>query len=92
MHVSMVTMRRRIPEYVYRRFARQSPDQNKRMTRCGPAARTYKEKGLSVLGAFKLDHLQHIKLILFQKISIILSFILGSLIIYYPRAIGRRGI
>ena len=42
--------------------------------------------GVSVLGAFKLDHLQPVKLILFPNFSIILIFILGSPIPYYPRA------
>ena len=36
-------------------------------------------------GAFKLDHLQPVKLISYQKISASLTFILGSPIIYYPR-------
>ena len=36
-------------------------------------------------GAFKLDHLQPVKLILFQKISNFLLFILGGPISYYPR-------
>ena len=42
--------------------------------------------GVSVLEAFKLDHLQQVKLILFQNFSIILIFILGAPISYYPRA------
>ena len=41
---------------------------------------------VSVLGAFKLDHLQPVELILFQQISAFLIFILGSPILYYPRA------
>ena len=43
------------------------------------------DTGASVLGAFKLDHLQHVKLILFQNFSIFLPFILGGPIPYYPR-------
>ena len=41
--------------------------------------------GVYVLGAFKLDHLQPVKLILSQNFSAFLIFILGSLIPYYPR-------
>ena len=41
--------------------------------------------GASVLGAFKLDHLQPVKLILSQQNSIILIFILAAPISYYPR-------
>ena len=50
------------------------------------------DPGAPVLGAFKLDHLQPVKLILFQKISIFLPFILGSPISYYPRErkMGKR--
>ena len=50
------------------------------------------DPGVPVLGAFKLDHLQPVKLILFQKISIFLPFILGSSISYYPRErkMGKR--
>ena len=40
---------------------------------------------ISDLGAFKLDHSQPAKLILFQKIFPFLSFILGGPIPYYPR-------
>ena len=36
-------------------------------------------------GVFILDHLQTVKLILFQKIPLFLPFILGGLIPYYPR-------
>ena len=36
-------------------------------------------------GAFKLDHLQPVKLISFQNISTFLPFILGGPISYYPR-------
>ena len=43
------------------------------------------EFGVSDLGTFELDHLQPVKLILFQKLSIILTFILGRPILYYPR-------
>ena len=39
----------------------------------------------SVLEAFKLDHLQPVKLILSQQNSIILIFILAAPISYYPR-------
>ena len=39
----------------------------------------------SVLGAFKLDNLQPVELILSHNVSIILIFILGSPIPYYPR-------
>ena len=42
-------------------------------------------KGVSDLEAFKLDHLQPIELILSHNFSIILIFILGSPIPYYPR-------
>ena len=38
-------------------------------------------QGVSVLGAFKLDHLQPVRMILFEKLS---SF-LGAPISYYPR-------
>ena len=38
-----------------------------------------------VLGVFKLDHLQSVKLILFPNISTFLPFILGGPISYYPR-------
>ena len=40
---------------------------------------------VSVLGAIKLEHLMPVELILFQKISTFLSFILGGPISYYPR-------
>ena len=43
------------------------------------------DTGVSVLGAFKLTHLQSVKLLLFQKITVILIFILESPIPYYPR-------
>ena len=43
------------------------------------------DTGVSDLGAFKLDHLQPVKLILFKNISTFLSFILGGPISYYPR-------
>ena len=43
------------------------------------------DTGVSVPGAFKLDHLQPVKLILSHTFSIILIFILGSPIPYYPR-------
>ena len=42
------------------------------------------DTGVSVPGAFKLDHLQPAELILSNEISTFLSFILGSPIIYYP--------
>ena len=35
------------------------------------------EEGVAVPGAFKLDHLEAVELILSQKISILLLFILG---------------
>ena len=38
--------------------------------------------------AFKLDHLQPVKLILFHTFSTCLIFILGSPIPYYPREGG----
>ena len=44
-----------------------------------------RHRGFSVLGAFKLDHLQPFELILFHKISNFLPFILGGPIPYYPR-------
>ena len=44
------------------------------------------DTGVVVPGAFKLDHLQPVKQILFQKFSNFLIFILGSPIPYYPRA------
>ena len=40
---------------------------------------------VSVLGAFKLDHFPTGRLILFQKISTFLTFILGAPISNYPR-------
>ena len=43
------------------------------------------DTGVSVPGAFKLDHLQPVQLILFLKIPIFLSFLLGGPISYYPR-------
>ena len=43
------------------------------------------DTGVSVLGAFKLDCLQPVELILFHKFSTFLTFILGSPIIYSPR-------
>ena len=43
------------------------------------------DTGVSDLGAFKLDHLQPVKLILFKNISTFLPFILGGPISYYPR-------
>ena len=42
--------------------------------------------GVSGPGAFKLDHLQPVKLILYQNYSTYLIFILGSPIPYHPRA------
>ena len=48
-----------------------------------------KDTGVSVLGALELDHLQPVKLILFQTFSIKLTFILGSPILYYPES-GRE--
>ena len=44
-----------------------------------------RDTGISVLWAFKLDHLKPVELILSPKFSIILIFILGSPIPYYPR-------
>ena len=41
-------------------------------------------RGVSVPGAFKLDHLQPVKPILFLKFSKFCTFILGA-ISYYPR-------
>ena len=43
------------------------------------------DTGVSDPGAFKLDHLQPVQLILFHEISNFLPFILGSPIPYYPR-------
>ena len=43
------------------------------------------DTGVSDPGAFKLDHLQPVKLILFQRMSTFLPFILGAPISYYPR-------
>ena len=43
------------------------------------------DTGVSVLQAFKPDHLQPVKRILSQKISHFFTFILGSPIIFYPR-------
>ena len=43
------------------------------------------DTGVSVHGAFKLDHLKPVELILSPKFSSILIFILGSPIPYYPR-------
>ena len=40
---------------------------------------------VSVLGAFKLDHFQSVKLFVFQQISTFLTFILEAPISYYPR-------
>ena len=50
------------------------------------------DTGVSDLGAFKLDHLQPVELILFQTISTFLPFILGGPISYYPieRKEGRK--
>ena len=42
------------------------------------------ETGVLLLGAFKLDQLQHFKLIFFQTFSTCLAFILGAHISYYP--------
>ena len=47
-----------------------------------------KVKGVSVLGAFKLDQLQPVELILFHNFPAFLIFILGSPIPYYPREGG----
>ena len=41
--------------------------------------------GVSVLWAFKLDHLQLVQLILFKNFYTFLPFILGGPIHYYPR-------
>ena len=47
---------------------------------------------VSVLGAFILDHLQPVELILFHKFSTFFTFILGSPIRYYPRGnVGKPG-
>ena len=43
------------------------------------------DTGVSVPGAFKLDHLQPVKWILFQKKSTFLPFIMGGPISYYCR-------
>ena len=43
------------------------------------------DKGVSVPGAFKLDHFQPVKRILFPNFSNFLSLILGGPIAYYPR-------
>ena len=48
------------------------------------------DTGVSVLGAFKLDHLQPVELILSQKMSTFLSFILGAPFSYYCRERGRK--
>ena len=49
------------------------------------------ETQVSVPGAFKLDHLQLVKLILFLKFSTLLTFILGASISYYPRVDYTKG-
>ena len=43
------------------------------------------DTGVSVPVAFKLDHLQPVKLTLFQKCSTFLPFMLGGPISYYCR-------
>ena len=43
---------------------------------------------VTVLMAFKLDHLQPVELIMFQNFTILLIFILGRPIPYYPRERG----
>ena len=43
------------------------------------------DTGVSDLGAFKLDHLQPVRLIFFQNVSTFLPFILGGPISYYRR-------
>ena len=55
-------------------------------------SKSKRDTGVSVLGLLKLDHLQPVKLILFQKISIFQPFILESPISYYPREreMGKR--
>ena len=47
--------------------------------------KSWGDTGDSVHGAFKMDYLQHAKLISFQKISTFWPFILGGPIPYYPR-------
>ena len=49
-----------------------------------PNFRIGPDRGVVVLGAFKLDHLQPIKPILFQKFYNFFTFILGANS-YYPR-------
>ena len=44
------------------------------------------DRGVSVPGPFKLDHLQPIKLILFQKIFNFFTFILGGQFLLPQRA------
>ena len=50
-----------------------------------------RDTGVYELGAFKLDHLQRVILILFQKISNFLIFILGSPILITPELKMRKG-
>ena len=47
--------------------------------------KTGRDTGVSVFGAFKLDHLKPVKLLMCQNISRFLTFILGAPISYYPR-------
>ena len=49
------------------------------------------DKGVSVLGAFKLDCLQTVKLNLSQNVYTFLPLILGAPISYYCRKEGRKG-
>ena len=47
------------------------------------------DTGVSVLGAFKLDHLQPVQLILSPNFYTFLPYVLGSPIPYYPRENGK---
>ena len=50
----------------------------------------YETQGFLYIGAFKLDHLQPVKLIVSHKFSTCFPFILGGLLSYCPRERGRK--
>ena len=57
---------------------------------CRESLKSEWDTGASVLGAFKLDHLQPVKLILFQNVSTFSTFMLGGLNFLITPEKGRK--
>ena len=72
----------------YRRDAARNAVQKQKWWNCTASQWNKEQQALYNPGAFKLDHLQLVKLILFQNFPTFLTFILGRPIPYCPR--GRK--